>query len=317
MKEAIFVKQNIARWQQTESIVKDAETESPDALAEAYITTTSDLAFAQTHYPGTRTTQYLNALAFALHHAIYRFKHEPLSRLVTFWTREVPQTMWDARRELLYSFIIFLVSFLIGVVSTMGDMDFPRIILGDEYVEMTLENIEKGEPMAVYDRDNESDMFLGITLNNVMVAFRVFALGILTSFGTGILLFSNGVMVGAFQTFFIQQGLGWSSFLAIWLHGTLEISSIIVAGAAGLILGNGWLFPGTYGRMTSFRRSARRGLKVIIGTVPLFVCAAFIEGFLTRHTEWPDAMRLFIILLSFLFVVYYFILLPRKIHYEQ
>ena len=312
MKEAIFVKQNIGRWQQAEALVGGTEAESPDVLADAYITTTSDLAFAQTHYPKSRTTQYLNALAFALHNTIYRYKREPLSRLLTFWTREVPQTMWEARRELLFSFIIFMVSVFIGVVSTLGDADFPRVILGDDYVDMTFENIANGEPMAVYNNSGESDMFLGITLNNVWVSFRVFAMGVLTSFGTGYMLLTNGVMVGAFQTFFIEQGLGWPSFLAIWLHGTLEMSAIVVAGAAGLALGNGWLFPGTYSRIVSFRRGARRGLKIVIGTVPVFVCAAFIEGFLTRHTEWPDALRLLIILLSFTFVVYYFIILPHK-----
>jgi uncharacterized membrane protein SpoIIM required for sporulation len=296
----------------TEILLEGTEAESPDVLADAYINTTSDLAFAQTHYPKSHTTQYLNALAFALHNTIYRFKREPASRLITFWTREVPKTMWEARRELLLSFLIFVVSALIGVVSTLGDPDFPRIILGDGYVEMTLENIANGNPMAVYDSDNESDMFLGITLNNVMVSFRVFAFGVLTSFGTGYMLLFNGVMVGAFQTFFVQQDLFWPSFLAIWLHGTLEISALIVAGAAGLALGNGWLFPGTYGRMESFRRGARRGLKIIVGTVPVFVCAAFIEGFLTRHTEWPDSLRLLIILLSLAFVIFYFIILPRK-----
>jgi undecaprenyl pyrophosphate phosphatase UppP len=80
-------------------------------------------------------------------------------------------------------------------------------------------------------------------------------------------------------------------------------------------MGNGWLFPGTYSRLASFRRSARRGLKIIVGTVPVFVIAAFIEGFFTRHTEWPDAVRLTVILLSLLLVVGYYIYLPYKHHY--
>jgi uncharacterized membrane protein SpoIIM required for sporulation len=102
----------------------------------------------------------------------------------------------------------------------------------------------------------------------------------------------------------------WDSALAIWLHGTLEISAIIVAGAAGLAMGNGWLFPGTYSRLYSFRRGAKRGLKIVIGTVPLFCIAGFIESFLTRHTEYPDVFRLTIILLSAAFIVYYYIILP-------
>ena len=96
-------------------------------------------------------------------------------------------------------------------------------------------------------------------------------MGLLTSFGTGYMLLSNGIMVGAFQTFFYQHDLLWESSLAIWLHGTLEIWAIIVAGAAGLALGNGWLFPCTYSRLESFRRGAKRGLKIVIGTVPKLV----------------------------------------------
>ena len=166
--------------------------------------------------------------------------------------------------------------------------------------------------MAVYNGDPEDAMFGMITLNNVKVSFITFGLGVFTSLGTGFVLFQNGVMLGSFQTFFAQHGLLWQSALAVWLHGTLEISAIIVAGAAGIAMGNGWLFPGTYPRLTSFRRGARRGLRIVVGTVPVFVLAGFIESFLTRHTEWPDLLRLTIILSSLAFVTYYYIVLPKK-----
>src|SRR3712207_9171018 len=81
----------------------------------------------------------------------------------------------------------------------------------------------------------------------------------------GLLLFRNGIMVGCFDTFFFQQGLLGESLMATMLHGTLELSSIVVAGAAGLAMGNGWLFPGTYSRLASFQRSARRGMKIEVG----------------------------------------------------
>ena len=314
MKEALFVKQNKSKWVEAEQVVDRSDWESPDVLADAYLDITGDLAFAQTHYPQSRTTQYLNSLAFALHNTIYRNKRERLSRLVTFWTTEVPLTMYEARRELVVSFVIFAVSMLIGMVSVLGDDQFVRVVLGDDYMEMTRRNIANGTPMAVYDSESEVTMFLGITLNNVMVSLRVFAMGLFTSFGTGYLLLQNGVMVGAFQTWFAQQGLLGEAALAIWLHGTLEISAIIVAGAAGLALGNGWLFPGTYSRMQSFRRGARRGLKIVVGTVPVFVVAAFIEGFVTRHTHLPVFLRLGIIVLSLAFVVCYFVVLPRQKH---
>ena len=246
MKEVTFIRRNIDKWKEAEKVVEQATNLSPDRLADVYTDLTADLAFAQTHFPTSRISIYLNNLASALHNKIYQNKREKWTRIITFWTQEIPQIMYDARRELLVSLIIFTVSVLIGAVSAAGDLDFVRLILGNGYVDMTLDKIANCEPMAVYNGSSEVPMFLGITLNNIMVSFYCFAMGILTSFGTGYMLFNNGVMIGAFQMFFFQHDLLWESMLAIWLHGTLEIWSIIVAGAAGLALGNGWLFPGTY-----------------------------------------------------------------------
>ena len=316
MKEVTFIRQNIEKWRSAELVVDAVGETEATQLADTYIDVTSDLAFAQTHYPESKITRYLNNLASALHNEIYRSQRYRWSRLLTFWTDEVPRTMWEARRELLTSFIIFLTSALVGMLSQLFDPEFCRIILGDNYVDMTLQNIANGEPMAVYNGDPESDMFSMITLNNVKVSFITFVLGVFTSIGTGFVLFQNGVMLGSFQTFFAQHGLLWQSALAVWLHGTLEISAIIVAGAAGIAMGNGWLFPGTYPRLVSFRRGARRGLRIVVGAVPLFVVAGFIEGFFTRHTEWPDLLRLSIILCSLAFVIYYYIVLPKKKNHE-
>ena len=314
MKEVVFIRQNIEKWRKMEQVAEHSGSVMPDELADAYMDTTSDLAFAQSNYPGSRITLYLNNLASALHNEIYANKREKWSRLLTFWTREVPHTMYVERRQLLVSFIVFSVSVFIGVISQLHDADFSRLILGNGYVDMTLENIANGEPMAVYNGSGETEMFLGITINNVFVSFVLFVMGLFTSIGTGWYLFQNGVMLGSFQTFFFQHDLLGTSMLAIWLHGTLEISAVIVAGAAGIAMGNGWLFPGTYSRLVSFQRGARRGLKIVVGTVPIFILAAFIESFFTRHTEWPDALRLTVILLSLLFVVYYYIYLPYKLN---
>ena len=312
MKEVTFIRRNIEKWKEAEKVVEQATSLSPDRLADVYTDLTADLAFAQTHFPTSRITIYLNNLASALHNKIYRNKREKWSRIITFWTQEIPQTMYDARRELLVSFLIFIVSVAVGVISTVGDPDFVRLILGNSYVDMTLNNIANGEPMAVYNGSSEVPMFLGITLNNIMVSFNCFAMGILTSFGTGYMLFTNGVMLGSFQTFFFQHELLGESMLAVWLHGTLEIWAIIVAGAAGLALGNGWLFPGTYSRLESFRKGAKRGVKIVIGTIPVFIMAGFIEGFITRHTELPDVLRLGLILTSLAFILFYYIYLPNR-----
>ncbi len=313
MKEVVFVRQNTEKWKRYELSLQNLNQQTPDQLASMYIDITNDLSFARTHYPQSSVPAYLNNLSSKLHQYIYRKKSEKLSRLVTYWTQEVPQVMYHARKELLYSFLLFALFMVIGAVSAANDGDFVRLILGDQYVDMTLRNIDKGDPMGVYKSSAEVPMFLGITLNNVWVSFRAFISGIFTSLATGYILFTNGVMLGAFQYFFMERGLFWDSFLAVWLHGTLEISAIIIAAAGGLAMGNGWLFPGTYTRLESFRRGAKKGLKIVVGTVPIFVIAGFIESFITRHTDLPDAMRLLVILLSLAFVVFYFVLWPYKL----
>ena len=318
MKEILFIRNNIDKWRSVEELIDNVNFEMPDRLAEAYTDLTADLAFAQTHYPHSRITIYLNNLSSSLHNELYRNKREKWSRVLTFWTQEVPDVMWKERRLLLISFLIFMVSVLIGVLSTLGDASFPRLILGDGYMDMTLENIAKGKPMGVYGSEEESVMFLGITLNNIMVSFNIFVSGVLTSFMPGYQLFQNGIMVGCFDTFFYQHRLLCESLLATMLHGALELSAIVVAGAAGLAMGNGWLFPGTYSRIVSFQRGAKRGMKIVVGTVPLFILAGFIESFITRHTEINDFVRLTVILLSLCFVIFYFIYLPyKRNHYKH
>ena len=187
---------------------------------------------------------------------------------------------------------------------------------------MTLENIENGEPMGVYGKMQQFDMFLGITLNNVFVSFRAFIWGgimgsmplfLFLSFGTGLILMYNGIMLGSFQYFFYEQGLFMESFLTIWIHGTIEISAIIMAGAAGIVAGNSLLFPGTYSRYASFRRGFRDGMKIIVGLVPLFIAAGFIESYITRLFDMPDLLKAAIIFASFGFILYYFVLYPRKV----
>jgi uncharacterized membrane protein SpoIIM required for sporulation len=313
MKEISFIRQNIEKWKSLETVVDKVSDEHPGRLADAYTEITADLSFSRSHYPHSRITIYLNNLASALHHSLYKNKKESRSRILRFWTTEVPQVMYDSRRELLYSFLLFFISASIGCLSTLNDDMFARLIMGNGYVDMTLQNIKDGNPMGVYADTSPVSMFLMITMNNVRVSFIIFMSGLLTGLGTGLMLFYNGVMIGAFQTFCFQQQVGMESLLAIWLHGTLEISALIVAGAAGFALGNGWLFPGTYPRSYAFRRGAVRGLKIVVGTTPVFISAGFIESFLTRHTETPDVMRGGFILLSLAFVLYYYIYLPKRL----
>lgn len=313
MREVTFLKQNADKWKQFEQLLRLERTSDPDRLADLFVEVTDDLAYARTFYPDSKTTRYLNELAAEVHAAVYRNKKEETGRFAYFWRYEVPLAVRAAHRELLIAFVIFVLAMGLGVLSTLGDANFTRLILGDAYVNMTLQNIEAGDPMAVYKKMRNVDMAVGIAFNNVRVAFLAFAAGIVFSVGTGFILFQNGVMLGTFHTLFFREELLGPSLLVVYIHGTLEILAIIVAGAAGLTLGNGFLFPGTYPRMHAFLTGAKRGLKIIIGLVPVFLVAATLEGFVTRYTGMPLFLSLLIIGGSLAFMLWYFILYPRRL----
>jgi uncharacterized membrane protein SpoIIM required for sporulation len=311
MREAAFVKQNKEKWIAFEKALERSSGLGPDALAEGYIHLTNDLAYAQTYYSGSKTLQYLNALASQAHQKIYRNRRERSNRILDFYTLEFPLFFRKYQGTLGLSFLIFALAMCIGSISAMNDASFVRLILGDAYVNTTLDNIAQGDPTAIYKSGGSLGTFLGITINNIRVAILAYALGVITSIGTAYVLFSNGVMVGAFITFFYNEGVFLEANKQIWLHGTFEIFVIIVAGCAGLIMGNSILFPGTYPRRDSFMRGAKDGLKVLISTFPFFIVAGFIEGFITRYSQIPGWLAVLIIGTCFLTIIFYYVINPR------
>ena len=302
MREALFLRQNQARWQHYET----QPARSPDELAARFVALTDDLAYAQTFYPESPTTAYLNGLAGKLHQAIYKNKAEARGRFGHFWVRELPLVVSRHQGVLAWTLLFFVLCTALGALSAAYDDTFVRSILGDGYVNQTLENIRRGDPMAIYKSDEETSMFLFITFNNIKVALTAFAMGITAGLGTGAALFYNGLMLGSFQYFFYKQHVLAASLLTIWIHGTLEISAIVLAGGAGFVMAKGILFPGTYGRAESFRHAAREGGKLALGLVPIFILAGFLESFVTRHTEMPVGASVAIIGGSAAFILWYF-----------
>lgn len=309
MKETRFIAQNKEKWLESENLLTQDRKE-PEKLSTLFTQVVDDLSYSRTYYPNRSVKVYLNKIAREYFSIIYSRQRDKKNQFRLFWVDELPQIIIYCRKELLVALLFFCLSVSIGVFSSMKDPQFVSSILGDQYVAMTKANIEKGDPMAVYKSGNQVDMFLGITFNNLMVAFRTYVFGIFLSIGSLAILMYNGIMVGCFQYFFIERGLFAESALTIWLHGTLEISSIILAGGAGLTLGSGLVFPGTYSRLQAFQISGIRSLKLMLGISPIFVFAAIIESFLTRYTDVPDFIRLLLILLSLTLIVGYFVVYP-------
>ena len=314
MREAAFVKQNKDKWLEFERVLSNKTLIDPDLLSDVYIEVTDDLSYAKTFYPGSNTERYINQLSSKAHQLIYKTRKEPKNRLWSFFKTEFPLLFYQHHRELLIAFLTFALFVIVGAYSAASEGDFVRSFLGDGYVNMTLDNIEKGDPMAVYKEQGAFNMFLGITINNIKVALYAFGYGIFMGVGTLFIMMQNGIMLGSFQYFFYEQGLLWESARTIWIHGTIEISVIVIAGCAGLVMGNGILFPGTYPRLHSFIRGVFNGLKILVSTVPFFIIAGFLEGFVTRHTEMPDALAIFIILGSLSLILWYYVIYPIQLH---
>ncbi|MEI3802069.1 Uncharacterized membrane protein SpoIIM, required for sporulation [Chitinophaga ginsengisegetis] len=310
MRESLFIKKNLSRWKK----YQEEPTDDPDEMAERFVSLLDDLSYAKTFYSFSKVTRYINGLAAGIYHRIYQNRKEDVGRFQLFFKYELPLLFRKHHRLLLFTLCFFLLFCIIGAFSSAHDETFVRGVLGDEYVNMTERNIANKDPFGVYKDGNPILMFFRIAYNNIMVSFYCYIGGIFLGVGSLYLLVRNGVMLGVFQYIFFSHGLGWKSILVIWIHGTLEISSIVIAACAGIIMGKSILFPGTRKRIDSLRKGAKDGIKIMVTLIPVFIVAAFLESFVTRYTEMPLAVSLFILLASLAFILGYFIFYPIYLH---
>jgi len=203
----------------------------------------------------------------------------------------------------------------IGVISSKYDDSFVRLILGNSYVNMTLENIKKGDPMSVYKGGSSWGSAFAITLNNLYVGLRCYIYGIFGGIGTFIIVFYNAIMLGSFQYFFYEKGYFMESIRGIWLHGAMEIIAIVIESTAGFILGASILFPKTFSRFNSFKIGFKNSFKIFLSTLPFTFFAGMIEGFVTRYAQaMPDLLNYTIIGVTSTLILFYYLIYPVIIH---
>lgn len=309
MREGAFIKKNKDRWERLEHEV----TTDADEIAKDFTLLVDDLAYAKTFYPTSRVTQYINTLAARIYLGIYQNRRERANRLARFFKYDVPYTVGKHHLVMLFAFIIFALFFSVGFFSSIHDDSFVRQVLGDSYVDLTLKNIEEGNPFNVYADSNPFFMWVRIMINNILVSFSYFFKGILFGVPSIILLAKEAIRIGAFEHMFYAKGLGSAAVLTVLLHGLLELTAIILTCGAGVVMGKSFLFPGTKTRIDSFKEGVKDGVKVVVGLVPVFVVAAFIEGFITRYYKMPVWMSLSILLTCGFFIVWYFVIYPIKL----
>ncbi|HEY5370710.1 MAG TPA: stage II sporulation protein M [Hanamia sp.] len=325
MREARFIKKNVEKWNR----YQHEETKDPDEMADRFITLLDDLAYAKTFYPKSKVTRWINGIAGTIYQSIYQNRKQNFSRIILFWKYELPLLFKRYHKVFLFSFLLFVSFVAVGVISSTNDPDYARQYFNHQvqpgYYDETIASIQKGDPFGVYKDDNPFSMFVRIAFNNISVAFRTVIFGVLFGIGTLLFMWKNGVMLGCFQYIFFSQGLGWQSVLVIWIHGTIEISSIVIASCAGFILGTGWIFPGTFSRKQSFLRAAKDAIKICISLVPFFIVAAFFESYVTHLMSntfqknsvdigLPVPFSVMILAGSFFLVLWYFVLYPVRLH---
>jgi len=315
MREVAFIKQNKQKWLEFEQAIFGKSKKNPDEMANLYIHLVNDLSYAQTYYLKSKTVVYLNYLASQIYQKIYKTKREEKNRFIYFFSTEVPLTVYQYRRYLLFAFIIFFGAVAIGVVSAKYDENFVRLILGDGYVNMILDNIKHGNPVAVYKSSGSVQSFIGITANNLGVGVRSYIYGLFGGIGTFMFLLYNCIMLGSFQYFFYQHGVFGASVRGIWIHGSMEIFGMVVEAACGFILGASLLFPRTYSRLNSFKIGFKDSLKIFLSTIPFTIAAGFLEGFITRYAiEMPHWLNVIIILGTLSLISFYFLIYPRFVY---
>ena len=315
MREVAFIKQNKEKWLEFELAIFGKAKKNPDELANLYIQMMNDLSYAQTYYPKSKTVIYLNHLASQIYQKIYKTKRAEKNRFLEFFKTEVPLLVYDYRRYLTYAFVLFFITVGIGVISARYDQNFVRLILGDGYVNMTLENIKKGNPMAVYGSGSNWGSFVGITMNNLYVGARCYIYGVFGGLGTFYISMQNCIMLGAFQYFFYDQNVFWKSVRGIWIHGSMEVFAIVIETAAGFILGASILFPKTFSRINSFKIGFKNSFKIFLSTFPFTISAGFLEGFITRYSiDMPNWLSSFIILFTLGIISFYYLVYPFIVH---
>lgn len=297
-------------------------------MASDFVQLVDDLAYAKTFYPAGKVTGYINSQASKIYLDIYRNRREESNRLTNFWKYDLPLTVRRHYKVLLFSVAFFVLFYLIGFFLSKNNEDLMSVMLqpggADNYIEQTKENIRSGNPFGIYEGGNSLAVWLGIMVNNILVALRDFASGVVFGLPALYNMCKFGVMVGSFHQLFATYGHAGDFWLVVFAHGTLEITGYVLVGAAGIIVGKSYLFPGTIRRIDALKQGAKDGAKLMIGLLPVFAIAAFFEGFVTRlynnkgltvnigGTTFPWFTTM-IVAISAIFIIWYFAIYPYRL----
>jgi len=291
MNAAQFLETRSPAWDMLELLVTRCHRKGIVALSEQelheltrlYPAVAVDVARARMYKLDPATQQRINRLAIAAHGLLYRRRHVDVFGAVTrFFARDYPRLFRSLWPYMALSTALLLVAgfgtyVTVRMRPSSAYLFVPCCIdLPDGKSGLSPEDISER-----FRKIPRAPMAAGIMSNNISVAFDAFALGITAGIGTCYVLLFNAMMLGGFAAHFANHGLSFPFWSFVLPHGVLEITAILIAGAAGLRLGVSLAVPGAFTRMASLRVGAREAVLLVLGTIPMFVVAGMIEGFVT------------------------------------
>ncbi|MGC4120093.1 MAG: stage II sporulation protein M [Myxococcales bacterium] len=290
-----FVQRRRASWEELGGLLDGLERSRLSVadlarLDRLYRRAASDLAHANTFFTGSDAAVYLNQLCARAYGHLYRKRGGNGSALKQFFLREFPRTLLEERRYLWAALLILLSGALVGTVAAVAEPRSLEMLIG----QAVRDHLAQGTLWTDEALSAVSPLVLGsrIVTNNIAVALTAFALGLTAGLGTAALLFINGLHLGALVTMCFQAKLGPSLLAFTAAHGFVELSAVLVAGQAGLIVGAALVAPGELSRADALRLRGRRALTLLFGTVPLFAVVGMVEGFVSPGRLFAPEMKL-------------------------
>ncbi|AFT70146.1 Integral membrane protein [Alloalcanivorax dieselolei B5] len=223
---------------------------------------------------------YLNDLMLRAHRQLYRHRAPLMPRLAAFLRGDFPRAVRAMWRWHLISALAFLLSAGLVAAMILHDPELVHTVVDGNGVS-DLENMYHPDLRDSSDRNRADDlmMFGYYIYNNVGIAFRTFAGGVLFGIGSLVVMLFNGSFLGAAAAHLTLVGAGQPFYTFVIAHGAPELTAIVLAGGAGLRLGWSLVAPGSWRRVDALRRAARETLPVMYGVFLLLVLAAMIEAF--------------------------------------
>lgn len=271
------------------------------------------LALARERGYGAGLVDRLNGLALRGHQRLYGARRSAMGGLLRFsWTfPRMVRTRWRAMA------LAALVFYGPAVVLTFGAKSNPEVayLIEDPVSLASMESMYQSGKEK-FGRSGESDtdvaMFGFYIWNNVRINFQVFASGLLAGIGSLFFLFWNGAHGGAVAGFLTHQGLGLNFWSFVATHSALELTSLVIAGGAGLLLGRALVFPGQRSRRQAVALAAKEGLILVMGSALMDVGAAGFEAFWSSSAAIPVAVKFSVAAGLWTLTLGYFLLVGRR-----